>query len=388
MQRTLGWTGVALLALALAACRGNKDNSDSENGPRAEGKGSMNVTQSSYGKTADGKEVTVYTLTNKNGLVAKVMTYGATWMEMHVPDRDGKMADVLLGFDRLEDWTGKSPFFGSTTGRVANRIAKGKFTLDGKEYTLVTNNGPNHLHGGRKGLDKQVWKGEELKSKDGPAVRFTHRDPDGHEGYPGNVDLTVTYTLTNDDELRIDYTAKTDKATPINLTNHAYFNLAGGQGDVKDHVLMINADKYTPTDNTLIPTGEIAPVKGTPLDFTKPTPIGERVEQLYGGPGGGYDHNYVLNHGGGKLGLAARVTEPDSGRTMEIRTTEPGVQLYTGNHINNLQGKGDITYNKHSGFCLETQHFPDSINQPKFPSVVLKPGDTFKSTTTHKFTAK
>src|SRR5688572_12528224 len=215
MQRTLGWIGVCLLALALAACRGDKDDSDSDNGPRAEGKGSMSVTQSSYGKTADGKEVTVFTLTNKNGLVAKVMTYGATWTEMHVPDRDGKNADVLLGFDKLEDWTGKSPFFGSTTGRVANRIAKGKFTLDGKEYTLVTNNGPNHLHGGRRGLDKVVWKAREIKGKNAPAVEFTYTDPDGNNGYPGNVKNTVVYTLTDDDELRIDYTATTDKATPI-----------------------------------------------------------------------------------------------------------------------------------------------------------------------------
>lgn len=395
MQRTFGhaaiaasgWIGLCLLACTLVACRGN-NNSESDENLRAEGKGKMSVTQSSYGKTADGQEVTVYTLTNKNGLVAKVMNYGATWTEMHVPDRNGKMGDVLLGFDDLDSWLTKNPFFGSTTGRVANRIAKGKFTLDGKEYTLVVNNGPNHLHGGRKGLDKQIWKAEEIKSKNGPAVRFTHRDPDMHEGYPGNLDLMVTYTLTNDDELRIDYEAKTDKPTPINLTNHAYFNLNAGKENVLDHVLMINADKYTPTDETLIPTGEIASVEGTPLDFTEPTPIGKRIKQLYDGPGAGYDHNFVLNHGGGKLGLAARVRDPDSGRVMEVHTTEPGVQLYTGNHLKDLKGKGGQVYNKHAGFCLETQHFPDSINQPSFPSVVLRPGDTLKSTTVHKFSAK
>ena len=349
----------------------------------------MIAKMESFGKTPDGQEVRRFDLTNKNGLIAKVMTYGALLTELHVPDKDGKLADVVLGFDTLDGYLAGHPYFGATTGRVANRIARGKFTLEGKEYTLATNNGPNHLHGGEKGLDKRVWSAEEAKIDAGSSVRFGYRSPDGEEGYPGNLDMQVTYTLTDQDELKIEYQAVTDKATPVNLTNHSYFNLSGaGTGDILSHELMIVADRYTPVDATSIPTGEILAVKGTPMDFTQPTAIGARIDQLPGEPGG-YDHNYVLNNQAGALALAARVHDPKSGRLLEVSTTEPGIQLYTGNYLDGkLTGKGGKVYKKRFGLCLEAQHYPDSVHHPHFPSVILRPGATYKQTTTHKLSVK
>jgi aldose 1-epimerase len=339
-----------------------------------------------FGKTADGTAVDLFVLTNANGMQAKVMTYGAILTELHVPDRHGKLDNVVLGFDSLEWYLAGHPMFGATIGRVTNRIAKGRFTLDGKEYTLATNSGPNSIHGGRKGFDKAVWKAVASTKPDRVAVEFTYLSQDGEEGYPGNLSTTVTYTLTDQNELRIDYLATTDKPTPVNLTNHSYFNLAGhSSGDVLGHELMIAADNYTPADSALIPTGEIKPVRGTPLDFTTPATIGARIAQL--STTGGYDHNYVLNSGGKSLALGARARDPKSGRVMEMYTTEPGVQLYTGNHLRQ-KGKDGVQYQKYQGFCLEAQHFPDSVNQPNFPSTILRPGKTYTQTTVFKFSVQ
>jgi aldose 1-epimerase len=341
----------------------------------------------SFGKTRDGAPVEAYTLKNSHGMVAKVSTLGATLTELHVPDKNGKLADVVLGFDDAAGYqSDANQFFGCTTGRVANRIAKGKFTLDGKEYTLAVNNGPNHLHGGTKrSLDKVVWKAEKVKTADGSAVRFTYTSPDGEEGYPGKLEVAVTYTLTDKNELRIDYSATTDKATPVNLTNHTYFNLVGAGADtVLDHELMIAADHYTPADDTLIPTGKLAPVAGTPLDFTKPTRIGERIEKLAKTPYLGYDHNYVFPKPDIKA-VAARLRDPASGRTMTLYTDQPGVQFYSGNFLKGGKGKGGKAYKHQSALCLETQHFPDSVNHPEFPSVILKPGQTYRHTTIFAF---
>jgi aldose 1-epimerase len=310
---------------------------------------------------------------------------------MHVPDRNGKLDDVVLGFDNLESYLKGHPLFGAVVGRVANRIGGAKFTLDGQEYKLAANNGRNSIHGGRRGFDKVVWQGEPVAAQDGVAIKLSYRSSDGEEGFPGNLSVALTYTLTNQNELRLDYTATTDKPTPVNLTNHSYFNLAGAgsAGDVLGHELMLAADQYTPADNELIPTGEIKPVAGTPLDFTKPTPIGARIEQLRERPYGGYDHNYVLNSGGKALALGARVYEPKTGRVMEMSTTQPGVQLFTANGMSGkLKGKGGAAYPRHGGFCLETQHFPDSVNKPNFPSVILRPGVTYRQTTVFKFSTK
>ncbi len=342
------------------------------------------VQKSSFGTMLDGTPVELYTLTNAHGLIAKITTYGTIITELHVPDRQGRLGDVVLGFDNLAQYLKGHPHFGCTTGRVANRIARGQFALEGKTYTLAINNGPNHLHGGVKGFDKQVWKAE---PGNGAAVRFDYTSPDGEEGYPGSLEVSVLISLTDANELRIDYTATTDKATPVNLTNHSYFNLAGG-GDVLDHQLMIAADHYTATDDTLIPTGEIKSVRGTPLDFTNPKPIGSRFSQLTTEPKG-YDHNYVLNSGGKGLALSARVYEPRSGRIMEVHTTEPGVQLYTANWLDgSLTGKRGMVYRRHGGVCLETQHFPDSVNQPSFPSVILRPSEVYRQSTVHRFSAR
>jgi aldose 1-epimerase len=344
-----------------------------------------------FGKTADGRPVAVFTLTNKNGLVAKVITLGATLTELHVPDKAGKTADVVLGFDSAAGYeSDQNQHFGCTTGRVANRIAKGKFTLDGKEYQLAVNNGPNHLHGGTKrNLGRVVWKAEPVKSEQGSAVRFRYVSPDGEEGYPGKLDVSVTYTLTDKNELRIDYSATTDKATPVNLTNHSYFNLAGAGADtVLDHELMLAAERYTPADDTLIPTGKIEAVAGTPLDFTKPRRIGERIEQLYKTPYAGYDHNFVLTKREDQPTLAAKLRDPKSGRVMTVLTTQPGVQLYSGNFLKGQKGKGGQVYKQHSAVCLETQHFPDSVNKPQFPSVILKPGQTYRQTCIYAFAAE
>jgi aldose 1-epimerase len=344
----------------------------------------MSTSKSSFGKLLDGTAVDLFTLTNTNGLVAKITNLGTIITELHVPDRKGALGDVVLGFDNLAQYAKGHPCFGCTVGRVANRIAKGRFTLDGKTYTLAINNGPNHLHGGMEGFHKKVWKAE---PQPGAAVKFSYTSPDGEEGYPGTLAVAVTMTLTDANELRLDYRATTDRATPVNLTNHSYFNLAG-HGDVLRHELMIAADRYTPFDSTQIPTGEIKPVKGTPFDFTEPRAIGSRISQLHTVPPG-YDHNFVLNSGGKSLALAARVYEPESGRVMEVQTTEPGLQLFTANGLDgSIIGVGGVPYPRYGGLCLEVEHFPDSINQPGFPSVVLRPDQIYRQTTAFKFSAR
>lgn len=346
--------------------------------------------RASYGTTQEGTVIDLYTLTNKNGMVAKVITYGAILTELHVPDRTGALGDVVLGFPRLAQYEGDHPYFGATIGRVGNRIAKGTFTLNGKTYKLATNNGPNHLHGGVKGFDKRVWRAQVVPVAEGAAVRFTYTSPDGEEGYPGTLTASVTYTLTDKNELRLDYVANTDQPTPVNLTHHSYFNLAGeGVGDIKSHQLTLMADKFTPVDDALIPTGEIVPVRGTVMDFTRATAIGERIEQVPGPAPVGYDHNYVLSSGGGVLALAATVKEPTTGRIMEVLTTEPGIQFYSGNFLDGtLTGKKGVSYQKHTGFCLETQHFPDSVNRPNFPPTILQADKTYKTTTVYRFSAR
>ena len=345
------------------------------------------VEKTMFGKLDDGTAVDMFTLANAHGSVAKVLSYGATLTELWVPDRNGKTGDVVLGFDDLKGYLQTEPWLGATVGRVGNRIAKGKFTLDGKEYSLEINNPPNNLHSGTHGMSHVVWKGEPVKVAHGAAVRFSYNSPDGDEGFPGNVAVTVTYTLTDDNELKLDYRATTDKNTPMNMTNHTYFNLSGGK-DVLNQVLYLNADRYTPVDSTLIPTGEILPVKDTPLDFTQPTAIGARIADMKGTPGG-YDHNFVVNGEMGKMRLAARAYDPESGRQMEAWTVEPGIQFYSGNFLDGtLVGKRGVTYGQHSAFCLETQHYPDSVNHPDFPSTILHPGSVYHTETVYKFSAK
>ncbi|MCI0537609.1 MAG: galactose mutarotase [Verrucomicrobiales bacterium] len=382
----VNWFGPSALVLCLsvsaAVLAATKDS-----GNKSDKLQTMKIQKTPFGKMPDGIAVDLYTLRNSQGTLVKVTTYGAIITEIHTPDRTGKPANIALGFDNLDQYLKGHPYFGAIAGRVANRIAKGKFALDGKEYTLAVNNGPNHLHGGLKGFDKKLWKAEPVQATDGAALKLTCTSPDGEEGYPGHLTVTVVYTLTDKNELKMEYTATTDKATPINLTNHTYFNLAGS-GDVLDHELTLNCDRYTPTDETLIPTGETATVKGSGLDFTQPKRIGKDIQQYY--PfAKGYDHNFVINGGGKTLTLAARVREPKSGRVMECHTDQPGIQLYTGNHLDGtLNGIGQETYRQHSGFCLETQHYPDSINKANFPSVVLRPGQTYKTTTIYTFSAK
>jgi aldose 1-epimerase len=339
-----------------------------------------------FGTMPDGTPVQIYTLTSARRLIARITDYGAILTELHVPDRAGQLGDVVLGFDNLPQYLRGHPYFGCTVGRVANRIARGRFSLDGVDYALAPNNGPHHLHGGLVGFDKALWRGEPLV---GPAigVRFTHVSEDGDQGYPGRLEVAVVMSLTEADELVIDYTATTDRATPINLTNHSYFNLAG-EGDILGHELELAAARYTPTDATLIPTGEMREVRGTPFDFTRPTAIGARLDQLRRKPNG-YDDTFVLNRSAPGLVLAARVHEPRSGRTLEMRTTEPGVQLYTGNYFDgSLTGKRGTVYGRHTGFTLEAQHFPDSVNHPAFPSTILRPGQTYRQTTSYRFSVR
>jgi aldose 1-epimerase len=344
-----------------------------------------------FGTTKDGQAVELYTLKNNTGLVAKVMTRGATLVQLHVPDKDGKAADVILGFDDVTGYESEdNQYFGCTTGRVCNRIAKGKFTLEGKEYTLAINNEPNHLHGGLdKSLDKLVWKANPYSNEKGQGVKFTVTSPDGDEGYPGTLEITVSYYVPNDtNSISISYTAITDKATPVNLTNHAYFNLAGeGSETVLNHSLRLNADNYTVSDDTMIPTGEIAPVEGTDLDFRKRTVIGKRIESIGKTAAIGYDHNFVLNprEEGKAMTLAAIVVEKESGRRMRVMTTEPGIQFYSGNFLKGQKGKGGKTYAHRSALCLETQHYPDSVNHENFPTTILKPGEKYESKTTYAF---
>lgn len=352
------------------------------------------VTKTTTKAVFQGKPVEMVTLKNANGVEIQTINYGAIITSVKVPDRNGKIADVVLGFDQPASYWADPPppYFGSVVGRYANRIAKGQFVLGGKTYTLVTNNGPNALHGGTRGFDKVLWNVATRETPGGSSAIFTRTSPDGEEGYPGNLAVTVTYTLTANNELVVDYRAATDKATPVNLSQHSYFNLAGeGSGNILGHHLTINADRYTPVDQTLIPTGELAAVQGTPFDFRQPTAIGARINsdhpQLKAGQG--YDHNWVLNGIAGAPRFAARLTDPASGRTMEISTTEPGIQFYAGNFLDGkIKGKGGRVYGHRAGLCLETQHFPDSPNQKNFPSAIVQPGKPYVSKTVMVFSAK
>jgi aldose 1-epimerase len=350
------------------------------------------IKKEAFGKSPDGEPVDLYILKNKHGMEVSAMTYGGAVVSIRVPDRKGHFDDVALGFDKADDYTAKVPYFGAIIGRYGNRIANGKFTLDGKEYTLPKNDGPNSLHGGTKGFDKVLWAAEPFEKPGEVGVIFKHTSPNGDQGYPGDLKVTVTYTLNDNNELIFKYHATTDKPTPVNLTNHTYFNLAGdGKGDILGHELMLNADYFTPVDKTLIPTGKIESVKGTPFDFAKLMAIGARIndkdEQLI--LGHGYDHNFVINRKDKGLTLAARVYEPTSGRVMEVYTTEPGIQFYSGNFLDGtLTGKEGRVYKHRYGFCLETQHYPDSPNHPNFPSTILKPGQTYESETMYKFSTR
>jgi aldose 1-epimerase len=350
------------------------------------------ISSEPFGVLQNGTAVELYTLRNTRGMEARIATYGGTVTYLTAPDRSGKFADVVLGYDALDSYIKNSPYFGSLVGRVGNRIGKGKFTLDGAEYTLATNNGPNALHGGLKGFDKVVWKAEKAElTQQGPQLTLTYLSKDGEEGYPGNLTVKAVYTLTEENALRLDYTATTDKATPVNLTQHSYFNLRG-EGDILGHEVQINADRFTPVDSTLIPTGELKSVSGTPFDFRKPTAIGGRIdgtdEQLKFGKG--YDHNWVINKPtAGALTVQATVYEPLTGRVLEVSSTEPGLQFYSGNFLDGSNvGKGGRVYKFRNGFCMEPQHFPDSPNHPNFPSVVLKPGKIYRNTIVYRFEAR
>ncbi len=386
--RRIGWIAVAVgMATTLCSCRCPHCATGTK-----EAKVKMDVAVESFGKTPEGQQVRLYTLTNAHGLKARIMTYGAIVVSLEVPDKSGKMGDIVLGYDNLDSYVKNSPYFGAIVGRYGNRIGKGRFTLDGVTYDkLAINNGENHLHGGIKGFDKVVWTDEPVRRSNAVGVKLAYLSKDGEEGYPGNLQATVTYTLTNDNELRIDYLATTDKPTPVNLTHHGYWNLTGGRRDILDHVLTLNADQCTPVDKGLIPTGDLLPVKGTVMDFTKATPIGARIESDFEQLkfGGGYDHNWVLNKGGKDMTLAARVYEPTSGRVMEVYTKEPGIQFYSGNFLDGtITGKGGTVYQHRWGLCLETQHYPDSPNKPSFPSTILRPGQKYETTTVYRFSTK
>jgi len=378
-------TAVLTMALLLAA-RGEPGTGSS-----------AEIEKQDFGVTPNGDSVDLYTLTNDTGVTMQVTNYGGIITSLRVPDRDSNLEDVVLGFDSLACYTSDAyrsakPYFGALIGRYGNRIADGAFTLDGETYTLATNDGPNHLHGGHRGFDRVVWNAEPVARDDGVGLVLRYTSPDGEEGYPGRLDVEVTYTLTNDNEVAFDYRATTTEATPVNLTQHSYFNLDGhGDGPILDHELMIDADRFTPVDSTLIPTGERRSVEGTPFDFREPTPIGARIDadnqQLE--YGNGYDHNFVLaNRPAAPLRLAARVYEPDTGRLMTVRTTEPGMQFYSGNVLDGtLTGKGE-TYERRGGLALETQHFPDAPNQPEFPSTVLRPGEEYRTRTVYRFSTR
>lgn len=334
----------------------------------------------------EGKTVWLFTLTNTQGMIAKITNYGAILTEFWMADRDGRKADIVLGFDTLDGYLAGHPYFGAIVGRCANRIAHGRFTLDGKTYTLAANNGPHHLHGGVNGFDKHVWDAKAADTAEGPSVSMFRTSPDGEEGYPGTVQATVTYTLTDSGELRIEMTATTDRPTIVNLAHHSYWNLAGhDSGDILGHVLQINAERFTPTDETLIPYGTTPPVEGTPYDFRRGMAVGADIDVAPGG----YDLNFILNGKPGELRWAARLRDPKSGREMEILTTEPGLQFYSGNFLDGtIRGKGGTVYQKHQGLCLETQRYPDSIHRPDWPSVVLRPGETYRHLMIHRFAAK
>ena len=378
--QSLNIVSISLCAAALVGC--------AEVPQAAATKGQITVKP--FGQTKDGVDVKLYTLRNSQGAEAGICNYGGLVIFLKVPDRNGRMGDVALGYDQLDGYLKDTPYFGALIGRYGNRIAKGKFTLDGKEYTLAINNAPNALHGGLKGFDKVVWDAKIVANPEGPSLRLRYLSKDGEEGYPGNLSVTAVYTLTEDNGLKLEYTATTDKDTVVNLTQHSYFNLAG-KGDILNHEVMIPADKFTPVDSTLIPIGELRPVEGTPFDFRKPTAIGARIgqddEQLKFG--GGYDHNWVVNKQLGQLTVMARVYEPTSGRVLEVLSTEPGLQFYTGNFLDGkITGKGGWVYQFRNAFCMEPQHYPDSPNQPNFPSVVLKPGQVYKHTIIYRFSVQ
>ncbi|HEX9729683.1 MAG TPA: aldose epimerase family protein [Gemmatimonadales bacterium] len=347
------------------------------------------VSREPFGTMPDGRTVESYTLTNPKGIEVRAITYGAIIISLRTPDRDGVLDDIVLGYATLAGYLEASPYFGAIVGRYGNRIAGGRFAIDGHPYRLATNDGPNHLHGGVTGFDKVLWTATPSHTDSSASVAFAYSSPDGEEGYPGTLDVLVTYTLTDSDDLRIEYRATTSASTPVNLTQHSYFNLAGpGRGDILGHELMIAADRYTPVDATLIPTGELAPVERTPFDFRNATPIGARIgnDDAQLRRGGGYDHNFVLTRDEPGLILAARVREPAAGRTLEVRTSEPGIQFYSGNFLDGtITGKDGQVYGHRYGFCLETQHFPDSPNQPAFPSTILRPGVQYRSTTVFTF---
>jgi aldose 1-epimerase len=355
--------------------------------PAGEPAMTRSVTRMPFATTPAGQPVELFTLTNPHGIEVRAVTYGGIILSLRTPDRDGRLGDIVLGYDSLDGYLRETPYFGAIIGRYGNRIAGGRFTLDGRTYALATNNGPNHLHGGVRGFDKVVWAGEPLETDSAVGVVFTYTSPDGEEGYPGTLHARVSYTLTDDARLIIEYVATTDQATPVNLTQHAYFNLAGA-GDILGHELMIAAGRYTPVDSTLIPTGELASVEGTPFDFRTPTAIGARIgaDHVQLKNGLGYDHNFVLDRDDPGLMHAARVVEPTSGRTLDVWTTEPGLQFYSGNFLDgSITGKGGQVYAHRTGFCLETQHFPDSPNQPAFPSTILRPGEEYRSRTVFGF---
>ena len=386
---------LSLLPLLLAATFGGACGPSSPEAPAPSSSSApaptrtLTMTRSPFGTLPAGQAVEAFTMTNANGMEVKAITYGGIITSLKVPDKGGQLGDVVLGYDTLQGYLDKSPFFGCIVGRYGNRIGKGTFTIDGQAYTLPKNNGENHLHGGPQGFDKANWKAEPFERADAVGVVFTHTSPDGDMGYPGTLQAKVTYTLTNDNTLRFDYEATTDKATPINLTQHTYFNLAGaGTGDVLGHEVQMQADRYTPVDTGLIPTGELASVEGTPFDFRTATAIGARIDADHPqiARGGGYDHNMVLARTGTGLERLVRVFEPTTGRTLEMATTQPGVQFYTGNFLDGtITGKGGKVYPKRSGFCLETQHYPDSPNKPDFPSTILRPGETYRQSTAYTF---
>ncbi|WP_437984585.1 aldose epimerase family protein [Sorangium sp. So ce117] len=417
MGRTRSWFGLTMTACLAGACGGAQavdtppaaappapapaaapaaDAAPAAPAARSEPPGgeAVNAKPASVSKApfgnADGKEVILYTLTNANGLVAKVMTYGATVTELHVPDRTGKMGDIVLGHDNLDGYLKSSPYFGATVGRVANRIKNAQFQLDGKTYKLSANNGAHTLHGGKKGWDKVVWDAEATETPDGPSIKLTYVSKDGEEGYPGTVNATTTYTLTNKNELRVEMSATTDKTTIVNMAHHGYFNLGGhGSGSVADQELTLHADSYTPPDATGVPSGQIKPVKGTPLDFTAAKPIGKDLEAMGGKPVG-FDHNLVVSGDPHKLREAARVKDPKTGRVLTIEADQPGIQFYTGNYLDgSIKGKGGAVYNQYSGLCLEPQKFPNSINVPAWKNeVILKPGQRYAQTAVFRFTTE
>jgi len=362
---------------------GCKSQNESKNKTQNESK--MEIIKENFGTTAEGVTVDLYTLMNNNGMIAKITNYGGIVTSLLVPDKNGNIDDVTLGFDNLQAYLDGHPYFGCIVGRYGNRIAKGKFELDGVEYKLATNNDENHLHGGEIGFDKKIWDAEPVENEKGVGLKLHYVSEDMEEGYPGNLDVTVTYMLTDENELKINYEAAINKPCPVNLTWHGYFNLTGGKENILNHEMEINADKYVVVDETLIPTGELRDLIGSEMDFTSPKTIGSRFDKVPGG----YDHTYIINKSSSEIDLVARVYEPTSGRVMEVYSTEPSVQFYTGNFLDgSLTGKNEIVYKKQSGFCLETQHFPDSPNQPGFPSTILKPGEKYSQTTIYKFSTK